>query len=372
MRIALVTPGFSAHADDWAIPALLNFARTLARHHHVHIFSQRYPAKGVYQFYGLTHHAGGSGQKFGIASIKTWLASAQAIIHQHRQTPFDVLHAFWADEAGFSAALAASRINRPVIVSIGGGELTRLPRYGAQRFLVRRLTTWFALKKASIVTAGSNYQLDICRTHQVKEHKLRLAPLGVDTQQFNYQLLITNNQNPTLIQAASLIPVKDQTLLLRTLALAKKEIPHIKLNLVGSGPLQNQLAELANQLNLSQNITWHGHIPYPKMSRLFQQSHLYLQSSQHESQGMAVLEAMACGLPVLGTPVGVARSLACRPANSSPEILAQQISDILGDESLYLNLSRQARQTVEEKYSLPATTNNFINIYSTIIAQKTL
>jgi glycosyltransferase involved in cell wall biosynthesis len=186
IRIAFIAPGFSAHANDWAIPALLNLARTLAQTHELHIFSQRYPARGLYQFDGLTHHAVGGGQNFGLTSARIWLQTSQTIIRQHRQTPFDVLHAFWADEAGFSAALAGFRLKRPVVVSLGGGELTNLPdlHYGAQRFLVRRLTTRYALKKATLITAGSNYQLDLCRAHHVPEPKLRLAPLGVDTTLF--------------------------------------------------------------------------------------------------------------------------------------------------------------------------------------------
>ena len=369
MRIALITPGFGAHADDWAIPALLNLTRTLAQHHEVHVFSQRYPTAGVYQFDNLTHHAIGGGQKFGLASINTWLQTSYAIVRQHQKTPFDLLHAFWADEAGFSGTLAAARIKRPVIASIGGGELTRLPDYGAQRFLVRRVTTQFALKRASLITAGSNYQLDLCRVHQIPEHKLHLAPLGADTKRFqpstHHSSSITDH-SPTVIQAASLIPVKNQTLLLQTLNLIKQQIPTVQLNLVGSGPLQSRLAELAHQLNLSQNITWHGQMPYPELSRLYQQSHLYLQTSQHESQGMAVLEAMACGLPVLGTPVGIAKELVCRPANFLAEVLAQQAIEVLSDESLYLNLSRQARQTVAEKFNLLVTTDNFLSLYSAV------
>jgi hypothetical protein len=57
LQIALVLPGFSAHPTDWAIPALQNLAIELAQHCNLHIFSQRYPAKGIYRFNGFTHHA---------------------------------------------------------------------------------------------------------------------------------------------------------------------------------------------------------------------------------------------------------------------------------------------------------------------------
>jgi len=375
MRIALVTPGFSAHANDWAIPALLNLARTLAEQYEVHVFSQRYPARGLYQFNGLTHHAVGGGQNFGLASAKIWLQTTQAIIQQHQKTPFDLLHAFWADEAGFSTALAGSRIRRPVVVSLGGGELTNLPdiNYGAQRFLARRLTTRYALKKAALVTAGSKYQLDLCRAQNIPESKLRLAPLGVDIHLFRpiaLQIIkskIVNRKskivNLVLVQAASLLPVKNQRLLLEVLAQVKKEIPQIKLNLAGSGPLYSELAELANQLDLNTNLIWQHHLAYLTMPSLYQQSHLYLQTSRHESQGMAVLEAMACGLPVLGTPVGVAREVACLPPQTSAEALAAQVVEIFSDEPRYQELRRQARQKIEAEYSLAVATQNFLNLY---------
>jgi glycosyltransferase involved in cell wall biosynthesis len=376
MRIAIVTPGFSAHASDWAIPALLNLARALAQRHEIHVFSQRYPAEGTYRFSGLVHHAVGGGQKFGPTSARIWLQTTQAIIRQHRQTPFDLLHAFWADEAGFSAALAGVWLKRPVVVSLGGGELTHLPDigYGAQRFLIRRLTTRYVLKKAVLVTAGSNYQLDLCRAHDVPEAKLRLAPLGVDAHLFQPVDPSLQNRSqrgrlappfdqPVLVQAASLVPVKNQHLLLEVLRLAKKEIPRLKLNLAGSGPLHANLTGLARRLDLDHSLVWRQQVTYPHMVQLYRESHLYLQTSRHESQGMAVLEAMACGLPVLGTPVGLVRDVACLLPQISPEALAAQVIKVFRDESRYQELRWQARQIVEAKYSLPVTTNSFLNIY---------
>lgn len=393
MRIALVVPGFSAHAQDWAIPALLNLARALAQTHEIHVFSQRYPATGRYEFEGLIHHALGSGQRFGLASAKIWLQSCLAVIRQHRRTPFELLHAFWADEAGFAAVLAGAKLKRPVVVSLGGGELTHLPdiNYGAQRFVMRRLTTRYALRRATFVTAGSRYQLELGRAQHAPASKLRLAPLGVDLNLFRpvalkYERMKVWEQGgmkdgqvnrpkpgmftpPTIVQAASLSPVKNQVLLLEVLSLVKKEIPDIRLNLAGSGPLHHSLQELAHQLELSQNIVWGQQLAYPELVPLYQASHLYLQTSRHESQGMAVLEAMACGLPVLGTPVGVVREIACLPAQTSKEALAAQVIELFSDEIRYLELRQQARQTVEQGFSLAVVTANFSRIYEELYTQ---
>jgi glycosyltransferase involved in cell wall biosynthesis len=369
MRIALVAPGFSARPDDWAIPALLNLARALAETHEVHIFSQRYPARGVYQFDGLTHHALGGGQRFGLISFKIWLQTGQMIKAQHQKTPFDLLHSFWIDEAGFSAALTGAWIKRPVVASIGGGELVRLPAiaYGAQRFLTRRLAGRYALRRASLVTAGSRYQLALCRAYGVAEQKLRYSPLGVDTGRFRPATQPPAKSPPSLIQAASLLPVKNQALLLHILRRVKNHLPDITLNLVGSGPEQERLVKLAQRLDLSQNITWHGHIPHPEMPPLYQQSQLYLQTSWHESQGLAVLEAMACGLPVLGTPVGLMPEVACLPPQINPDLLADQVITLLTDAQSYQHDRNQARQIAETLFSLPVTVENFNQIYIEVV-----
>lgn len=371
MRVALVLPGFSAHAEDWAIPALLNLALGLARHCELHIFSQRYPSQGLYRFSGLTHHALGGGQNFGLASVKTWLQSSQMIIHQHRQTPFDLIHAFWADEAGFSAAVAGRWLKLPVVVSLGGGELTALPEigYGAQRFLARRLTVRYALRQASQVTAGSPYQVDLCRAHQVPDHKLKLAPLGVDTERFSPSQALPQ---PMLIQAASLLPVKNQALALQVFHLARQRLPELQLHLAGAGPDQEGLVKLAEDLNLGHHVTWHKQRSYPEMPALYRQASLYLQTSRHESQGMAVLEAMACGVPVIGAPVGVVRDLACLPPQTDPALLADQVLQVFSDQNRYLAWRRQARQCIENEFSLTRTTANFLEIYKDLLDGKGL
>lgn len=364
LRVGLVVPGFSAGEDDWAIPALQSLAVRLAQTARVTVFSQRYPAKGAYAFGGLTHLALGGGQKPGLGSLRLWLQTVQAIVSRHRQTPFDLLHAFWADEAGFAAVLAGAIIRRPVIVSIGGWELTNLPDidYGAQRIPARRATVKMALKWATAVTAGSAYQRDLCLAHAVPASKLHLAPLGVDTDHFRPDDKDKSYLPPTIVQAASLIPVKDQALLLQVMALVREKMPGARLNLAGTGPLEPDLKDLARRLGLEPAINWQRAL-HRELPNLYRQSDLYLQTSRHESQGMAVLEAMACGLPLIGTPVGVARDVACLPAQESAGMLAGQAVQILSERAAYPG---RARAIVEREFSLDVALRNFLNIYRTV------
>lgn len=387
MRVALIVPGFSKSGDDWAIPALLNLARVLAESHELHVFSQRYPREGLYEFDGVIHHALGGGQRYGLGSVRIWLQTSWAIVRQHRRKPFDILHAYWADEAGFAAVVAGGWIGCPVIVSLGGGELSRMPHldYGAQRFLSRRLTTRYALMRAALVTAGSSYQLDLGRAYQLPESKLRYAPLGVDISRFQPRGVASEelidgtpgpNQGgcapelqstPTLTQAASLIPVKNQALLLQVLQQIRQQLPQIKLNLAGSGACRPRLEMLANRLEVCQNIRWYGQVSYLSMAPFYRRSHLYLQTSHHESQGMAALEAMACEIPVIGTPVGIVRDVACRPVTTTVEDLAAQAIEILSDQTTYRELRRRARQTVETEFSLGLAAKRFSELYSEAI-----
>lgn len=367
LNIGIIAPGFSQNPDDWAIPALQALASGLAREHDVRLFSLRYPAAGRYILGNLTHIAVGGGRKFGIASLGVWQHALRAVLREHAARPFHLLHAFWADEPGLVAALAGMLSKLPVMVSLGGGELTHLPDidYGTQGSATRRLVVRFSLGRAGLVSAGSRYQATLARQYGVPEGRLEVIPLGVDT-----AALVPRPTpdwvRPTIVQAASLVAVKNQRLLLRVLALVKAVRAEIRLILAGHGPLRRSLLQQAEELDLLNHIELPGAVDHPRMPAIYGRGHLYLQTSRHESQGMSVLEALACGLPAVGTPVGVLPEIACRPASWSEEQLAAQIVDILADRKAYGILRSHARQMAENDYSLAGTLARFRSLYNMV------
>lgn len=364
MRIALIFPGFSQSAGDWAIPSMQLLACRLARRHDLHVFSLRYPAAGRYSFCGLTHRAVGGGTHSGAASLSVLGKSVQAVIREHRRAPFDVLHAFWVDEPGLAAVIAGAILRRPVVATAAGGEIVHFPdlEYGTWGSPLRRLVVRFVLRRATLLTAGSAYQVDLIRARGAPAVRVHLAPLGVDVQRFRPGELPAWDW-PTIVQSASLTPVKNQALLLRVLARVKERVPDASLLMAGDGPLESTLREQARRLGVAASVNWMGRMPFPQMPAVYRQAHLYLQTSRHESQGMSVLEAMACGLPVLGTPVGVLPQVAARPATGDISSLVEQIVALLADRERYLRCRQAARELAGNDYGLKTAVARFESFY---------
>jgi len=368
MRIALFFPGFSQTANDWAIPAMQLLACRLARRHDVHVFSLRYPAAGRYRFCGLTHHAAGGGTRTGAASFSVWRQAIQAVIGQHRRAPFDLLHAFWVDEPGLVAVIAGAMLRRPVVASAAGGEMVYFNdfEYGTWGSPLRRLIVRLVLRTAALVTAGSAYQRDLCLARGAPAERVQLAPLGIDSQRFTPEEPPAWDY-PTIVQAGSLAPVKNQALLLKALARIHERLPAVRLLLAGNGPLEPALREQTRRLDIAGLVHWAGRVPFPEMPGFYRRGHLYLQTSRHESQGMSVLEAMACGLPALGTPVGVLPEVAAYTPADDVGTLAQQVVDLLADRDAYGRSRQVARGMVVGHYDLKAAVARFETAYQALL-----
>lgn len=379
MRVGLLVPGFSAGADDWCIPALRNLVRALARDAELHVFALRYPPYPVrYELFGARVTALGGRDARGLGSAALWRLTTSALLTEHREHPFDVLHAFWAGEPGFVAAVMGRALRIPTVVSLAGGELARLPDIGYGGLLrhAERIKTGLALRLASVVTTGSALGLASARAWFGSriESRARRIPLGVDDAMFTPARPEPDGGPLRLLHVASLSPVKDQASLLLAAAALRQRGYSFQLDIAGSGPLQAELRSLSDRLGLDAVVRWRGEIIHDQLPREYQRAQLFVLSSRHEAQSMVALEAAASGLPVVGTRVGVLPELApdaaCVASVGDPTGLADAIAGLLEDGPSRSRSAAAARAIAVAEYGLARSTTRFHNLYTEVGSER--
>ena len=363
MKIGLVLPGFSANERDWCIPALLDFVRVLAQQAEVYVYTLRWPERAArYEVYGARVCALGGARRLGPRVLGLWAQAVRAIAAEHQRGAFDVLHAFWVDEPGWVAAWAGRQLGVPVVLSLAGGELACLPDigYGLQLLPGRRLILKWALHQASAVTAGSNYLSDLARRAGLAP-AVRWAPLGVDVEMFAPQAGPSPSAcGPTLVSVGSLVPVKDHALLLRVFRQVAARVPGAQLIVAGDGPLASELSAQAAGLP----VRFLGAIDHAALPAIYAQAGLLVQTSRHEAQGLAVLEAAACGVAPVGTPVGVLPQVG-RAAQTEAD-LTEALAELLLDGGCRRALAADAHARVRDDFGLLKCVERFSQLYTEV------
>jgi glycosyltransferase involved in cell wall biosynthesis len=374
MKVLWIVPGFSSDERDWCIPALLDLARVMARRCELHIVTLRYPyRRDRYPIYGATVHSIGGGHRGPWFTPSIWRA-AQNVIDQ---LDFDVVHAWWLYEPGWLAARLKQRA--PIVISLAGGELINLPSIGyglARRFYRRWLMRW-SLRQADVVTAGSQHLIEIAKKFSTMK-RVEFAPLGMDIALFNLAEVELNNRQPSqkppqgfLLNVGSLEPVKDQATLLQAFQKVHQQLPRTRLVIAGEGNLRGPLSRLVNTLSLTDAVEFRGAVPHEQLPDLYRSASVYAQSSLHESQGMVVLEAAACGVPIVGTRVGVVADLAPYAAVATSvghvDELAAAMIDVLCDPDRAAEINRVAHSTIERDYTLDRSVDRFFELYRSIL-----
>lgn len=365
LRVVWIVPGFSSNKDDWCIPALLDLAQAVANRCHLKIVAMRYPyRRDRYPLAGATVYSIGGGHRGMRYTPGIWRDTAHVV----RGIPCDLLHAFWAYEPGLVAAWFSPRL--PVVVSLAGGESVSLPGigYGQMRKWRTRIMIRWALERARAVTAGSPYLVDHAR-QTLRLPGIRHMPFGVDLRRWPFSS--HEAAPPMILNAGSLEPVKGQSILLRALSQVLPEMPLVRCRIVGGGREREKLEKLANVLGLSGRVEFAGQVPHPGMAAVYGGAALFVQSSWHEAQGMAVIEAAACGLPLAGTAVGAMADFAPDAATGTPagdeRQLAAAVLQLLSHRDLAGESGRRARAKVEQTYGIETAADRFLELYQSLV-----
>ncbi|MFH1769706.1 MAG: glycosyltransferase family 4 protein [Parcubacteria group bacterium] len=156
-----------------------------------------------------------------------------------------------------------------------------------------------------------------------------------------------------VIAIARLAGNKGLILLLDAIVRIKKDKPNVKAVIVGTGPLQKKLEREVNELGLKDNLIFAGWVDVDKEVKLINESRMLGMTSYTEGGPGVTIEAMACGVPVITTKVGIMVDIIKDGENGlfidwTSEDIAEKISKLLEDGDMQEKFSKQGLEIVKQ------------------------
>ena len=242
---------------------------------------------------------------FDFPPYETALASTMVDVIKNRQ--LDLLHVHYAiphASAAYMAKqiLAKEGIQIPVITTLHGTDITLVGRDKTYAPVVT-----FSINESDAITAVSQNLREETYKYFAITKEIEVIRNFVDVQRFSrkpidaFRKAIAPNGEKLLLHASNFRKIKRVTDVVQIFANVKKEIP-AKLLFVGDGPERSTAEDLSRELGVCNDILFVG--KQEQMEDILAIADIFLLTSEYESFGLAALEAMAAGVPVISTDAG--------------------------------------------------------------------
>lgn len=155
-----------------------------------------------------------------------------------------------------------------------------------------------------------------------------------------------------LVTVGSLLPGKNISALIAALPLIREDYPQLSLEVIGTGRMREELQQQTRQLGLEQVVTFSGNLPHEEVMQHLSQAHVFVFPTLSEGFPKALLEAMACGLPIAANPVSVIPRLLEGGAGlllsgQDSSSIAANLADLLDDPEKMAAMGKLARERAQ-------------------------
>ena len=230
----------------------------------------------------------------------------------------------------------------------------------------------FILSRADHVTAISSYLLGVSEQYGYRGAKT-LVPNGVDSARFRRPRGLSPAGVNIVVTTSRLVPKNGIDILIRAIAEVKKTVPDVRCHIIGDGPELNKLKILSEKLKVAECVKFFGSIPYEEIPRYLWQASVFARPSRSEGMGNSFVEALAAGLPIIGTPVGgITDIIEDRKtgffSKSEDSIdLAEKILTVLQDLRVKNRIRKAGRALVEARFGWDAISTEYENVFSSLL-----
>jgi len=303
------------------------------------------------------------------------LSLASKMVEVAEFEKLDLLHVHYAIPHATSAYLAKEMMSKnrdlKIFTTLHGTDITLVGLEPSFLPLVK-----FSIEKSDGVTAVSRFLKEKTITNYSCEVDIEVIPNFVDTNLFkpqdnsDFRKAIAPNGEKILVHTSNFRPVKRVSDTIKIFEKVQKEIPS-KLILVGDGPDRSECEKLSRQLDLCDKVKFLG--KQEGLVEILSSSDIFLIPSQSESFGLAALEAMACGLPVVSSSVGGLPELVRHNESGfiaeigDVDRMAKYTIELLSNEKKYTLFSENARQRAVTQFDTSKVVPMYEEYYERIL-----
>ncbi|GIU31932.1 glycosyltransferase family 4 protein [Shewanella sp. MBTL60-007] len=289
-----------------------------------------------------------------------WLAIMKLLM----SGKYDLLHSHWILPQGFNGVLASLPLKIPHVITVHGSDAFALSGNILSRF------KQFSLTHADAVTVNSSATKKQILSISPNIANLNLIPMGVARSKADNDRAEVIRQkykidsSPLLIFVGRLVEVKGVDDLLKAVAIVKTKHPNVRLLILGEGPLEATLNRLAEKLAIKRNVIFKGWVESKDLINYLTASDIFIGPSKRtsdgsvEAQGIAFLEAMQAGTPVIASNLGGITDVIHHEKTgllvdqANPQQIANYVLRLNHDKALANKLTREAKVKVENLTSL--------------------
>ena len=262
----------------------------------------RAPHEAVRRGIAVTHPRYPVIPKIGMTAAP-WLMAAALYPHiakLRRTFDFDVIDSYYLYPDGVAAGLLARRFDRPFLMSALGTDVSLIPQHRSERRMILG-----AVERAAAVTTVCGALRDELLELGAAPDKVTVVEHGVDLELFRPPADRAGLRRsfgldgPTILSVGHLIDRKGHDLAIRAVA----GLPRARLMIAGDGPRDAALRALVAELGVGERVTFLGHVDQQRLPDLYGAADIAVNCADREGIANVLLEALACGTPLVATPV---------------------------------------------------------------------
>ena len=291
-------------------------------------------------------------------------------IIKNRNLNFDMIHAHFTWSAGYVGAKLKEKYDVPFVVTAHGYDIYELPFKDKEW----RTNIEYVLNAADAIITVSESNSKYIKKLGV-DTPVHIVPNGYRRDLF-YQMDMERSRNKLnlphdkkiILTVGNLVDVKGHKYLIEAMGHITKHRSDVMCVIVGSGKLETQLRKKITDMNLEDHVRLIGSKPHNEIPVWMNACDVFVLPSLNESFGVVIVEAMACGKPVVASAVGGITEII---TNNSLGVLCKPediraLTDAL-EQAFDKDWNRDVIRTYAERYSLEEIGKEIIRIYKTVM-----